>query len=382
MRRSRTFALTALTLLGLTLSACGGGGTTTAHAPAEPHATVTPTALSAPPLKHLALGAFHLDNIVPGPHGLVLFGAPVDTSAPPPPPGGGGAPFFGTSPALYFYDTASDASVGTVLKLDTLGPAPDGTPRGIGDAVAGGDWLAYVIMDTHATNWELWALNVVSNQKHLVDSAVMERQGPNGQWRGIMVTDGTTLVWSPGDIDGPRRHTLACGATSTLVDGTNGRALAPMALVDGTLLLTERHDQEAPSDGTYLWKLSEPAPARISELTGGTGSLNEAYAVWDDARSHSLALYDRTAGKVTQFWDTACIRPALAPDGPYVVCLDFDANVMRLLPVPSDVGTTLGGADGGGRGAIANDRAYWIQPADTNDPHGASVVDYIDLPAA
>lgn len=91
------------------------------------------------------------------------------------------------------------------------------------------------------------------------------------------------------------------------------------------------------------------------------------------------------SGKVTQFWDTTCLRPALAPDRPYVACLDFDANVMRLLSVPSDAGVALGGADGGDggdRGAIANGRAYWIEPADTNDPHGASVVDYIDLPAA
>lgn len=124
--------------------------------------------------------------------------------------------------------------------------------------MAGGDWLAYVIMDTHATSWELWALNVVTSQKHLVDSAAMEQQGPNGQWRGIMVTDGTTLVWSPGASFDPsphyalRRHTLASGETGTLLDGTNGMVPAPMALMHGSLLLTEEHNPQAPSDGTYL----------------------------------------------------------------------------------------------------------------------------------
>jgi hypothetical protein len=135
MRRSRTFALTALTLLGLALAACGGGGAASTRAPTRPpQATATPTALSAPPVKHLALGALHLDSVVPGPHGLALLGAPVDTSVPPPPPGGGCAPCFSPSPSLYFDDTSSDTTAGTVVKLVTPGPAPDGTPRGIGDA--------------------------------------------------------------------------------------------------------------------------------------------------------------------------------------------------------------------------------------------------------
>lgn len=367
--------LVACSLLASCASGSGSvrvGSATATPLPTFPVATPTLPGLTAPTLHELNLGDFQAQAVYPLSHGLLLVGKPADQ----------GTTLGQTGLAgIFFYDFASQS----IQTLARPAVAPDGTPRRITGLSPAGDWITFGTGDFGGAHWELRTVNVVTHEQRLLDSYLQEQDGPNAVWTGLVTSDGSEAVWSaftqsaeaPGWI--LRAYTFASGTTRTLLSGPATPSTGPLAMANGTILFTEKRPTPTASDGVYLWTLTDPAPKQISTDEPVNGGLSDQYAVWDDSHTLSLALFDRSTGQVTDAWDSSCIRPDVAHDRPYVVCIDFNSFDMRLVRVPTDQSVVLGKTIGAENGAIADGRTYWVKssPSDSNN-----IVDYVDLPAA
>ena len=325
-----------------------------------------------PPVHSIALGNFQASFVIPGPHGLVLYGNPGATGKPIGPAGGY---------ALYYYDFAAKR----VETIATPTPASDGTVRGVLGASAAGDWVVYVIADGTTGHWQLWAWNAVTGVRTLIDSATKEHS--QVQLGGDFAADGTDVVWSAavepnGFIEQAlREYTLATGKTRTLISGANAPIMHPLAMANGALFFDEAQSPSNTTYGTYLWVLDQSKPVRVSDEPPANATMNDRYIVWDQPHTMTLTLYDRVTGKVTDDWVTSCIRPSIALDRPYLVCLDYDTSTFRLVEIPSgrEVPFFPGQASGAGGGMVANGRDYWVATTATDEY--SNHIDYIDLPA-
>ncbi len=378
MRTSRTHGrasargplLIAALLTPLLLSACQGPlGSSDGSAPTATQAPPIATPLQRPAIHQIALGQFMANAVFPGPDGLILYGAP---GSQPPHLGQEGAP------AVYFYDFASSQ----VITIAKATPAPDGTARGAQIAMTAGDWVVYQLADGNGAHWSLWAVNVRTGAKTLVDSYVEENSAPLAPMYGLVTMDAGSVVWSVGvqttgaPVFSLHQYTFASGSASVLISGPDTPILAPRSLVDGTILLSESHDTPQATDGLYLWTPS--GSKRISGDSPVNAHMNSQYVVWDNPQARSLALYNRATGQVTETWQTACIRPDIALDRPYVVCLDYDHTTLYLVQAPSGQAIDLSPASGAETGAIANGRDYWVAPSSSSFNN---IVDYVDLPS-
>lgn len=368
---ARLFGPVLLALVML-LTGCASAANAGAAQPGSGSQTTpspTDVTVKMPETHTLSLGTAQADLVFPGPHGLAFFAAKQTDSA-----------LVEDRTSLSYYDFTTQQ----VSTIATAANAPDGTPRTIADVAAAGDWVFFVQTDETGAHWSLDAVNVVTHQQKPVDSYVQEQSSANTTWLGRMISDGAQLVWSTsvqsdaGMTFVLRSYDLASGQTQALLSGPRTPAVAPLAVFHGSVLLFERHPQPDDTDGLYLWKSGDLAPQQISTFVPLNAALNDQYAVWDDPHTMNLTLYNRSTGEITPDWETGCLRPALAPDRPYVVCLDFNHSALKLLQVPSDKGISFASANTGQRGAIANGRAYWVFP--TPGSPFSTTIDYIDLP--
>lgn len=317
------------------------------------------------------LGNFLAESATPNADGLVLVGNPGSTWQ--------GSTQAGLL-ALYFYDFGSHQ----IKTLATPTDAPDGTQRGIGSIVAAGHWIVYEDADAGNGHWSLFAINTQTGEQRLIDSYIEEGSAPGANMYGLFATDGADLAWSVGvqNTGAPvfvlKVYNFASQQTRTLMSGPNTPIVAPYAVAGGSIVLEESHEPAQPSDGVYLWKLTDPAPQQISTDQPVNMALNDHFAIWDNPHMMTLSLYNRDTGKLTETWLQNCIRPAIALDRPYVVCLDYNHKYMILAQAPSGQATPLDSASASETGAIASERDYWMQPGGTED--FSNIVDYIDLP--
>ncbi len=367
--------LVIMVLIVFSLAACSGvasAGTPSRTPVASAQDSPTPVSL---PIHTFTLDNFLADAVYPNQDGLLLSGKPGSTKQT---PGGGGEG--AGAPALYFYDFTTHQ----IKIVATPTPAPDGTPRGITFGVVAGHWLAFTVADTNDAHWSVRAVNTQTGEERLIDSYLQEGSAPIAPFYGLLASDGVDLAWSASvQTTGTPSFVLkvyhfATQQTSVLLSGPQTPSVAPLAVSNGTLLFFESHETRASSDGVYLWNLSEPAAQQISTDRPVNGALNDHFAVWDLPQDRTLSGYDRDTHTLHESWGRRCIRPAIAQDHPYVVCLNFNESMMVLVQVPSGQETPLGVASTGETGAIANGRAYWIQPSAT-DP-ATNTVGYVDLP--
>jgi hypothetical protein len=365
-----------LVVLCVAVAGCSGSSTSTSEVTGQtPAGSTSGPVVGVPPIHTISLGNFQADLVQPGPHGLVLYGNPGTVGQPLGPAGGN---------AVYYYDFSSQQ----VETIATPTPAGDGTVRGIIGANPAGDWVVYGVVDPNQQHWELWAVNVVTHEHRLIDSAAQENS--QAQWDGNFVTDGTNIVWSAGiEPNGTveqalRDYNLAARTTQTLMIGPSPSTpfMQPLALEGNSLAVTQTYPNNPGQSGLYLWTLGQSSPQLISTEEPANVSMNDHYIVWDQPHTMSLTLYDRASGQITDQWVPGCIRPSIAADRPYVMCLDFDQQTYKLVSVPS--GTSLSffahQASTGTGGMIGNDRAYW--PATTANNAYSNTVDYFDLPTS
>jgi hypothetical protein len=368
-RRGRKISTGWVILVVMSALIAGCADTSTRQTVVAPSVTATTGGLHYPAIQTIALGDFMASYMTPSAHGLLLFGTP----------GAVGQPIGSAGQtALYYYDDASQQ----IASIATPTPAADGSPRGIQYVAAAGDWAAYIVADASQTNWELWALNLVTHAQQLVDSAAKEQS--QYHMGGSVVLDGSNLIWSATNVIGGtpenslRELSLATGSVTTLLTAPGPRFIFPEVLYNGALCYEQ---DDANGVGTiWLWVLSEAAPKAISTQPAINITMNDHFIVWDDVHSRSLTLYDRTTGQETDKWVTSCIRPAIAETVPYVVCVDFDPNTYRLAQLPSGGNLTFYDHKAASLViTVVNDRAYWLGTGE-NDPY-ANQVDYFDLSA-
>ncbi len=336
----------------------------------------SPTPISLP-IHTFTLDNFLADGVYPNQDGLLLSGSPPGSTHQAP---GGGSSGVVLAPALYFYDFATHQ----IRIVATSTPAPDGTPRGIIQAIAAGHWVAFTVADTGGAHWSVQTVNTQTGEKRLIGSYLQEESAPGASFYGRLASDGVDLVWSAGvQTTGALSFVLkayhyASQQSRVLLSGPQTPVVGPLAVSNGTLLFIERHATRVSSDGVYLWNLSEPAAQQISRDDSVTGALNDHFAVWDLPQDKTLSAYDRDTHTRHDSWGRRCVRPAIAQDRPYVVCRNFDEGLMVLAQVPSGQETPLGAAGAGQTGAVVNGRAYWVQPSATS--LAINTISYVDLP--
>jgi hypothetical protein len=376
-------------LVALLLAGCSGAGHTivttgkiTATAVATAVATATPTTAGALPIHSMDLGAFQANYAMPVDTGLVLRGNPGTTPLPVSPDGNG---------ALYYYDNATHH----VTLLASLTPTPGGAQRNINIAQAAGTWVVYDVADAVDENWEIWALDLRTKQRQLVASAVGEQRSVGFHFG--LVTDGTSLVWSHAVVDNGQLVTrmalydLTSGASRTLMTLPATTNVVPAALYAGSLVFVESPPQPTPAGGinngyplpldtVWLWKLADPAPAQIATPGGLNYIMDDRYIIWDDWHTQTVALYDRAAGKQHDGFVTGCIDPGMAPGLPYVICTAGNkTQSYQLVRLPTGERQTIATHRGFyQRVAVADGRAYWVEPASTG--FAGDHVDYIEIP--
>jgi hypothetical protein len=379
MRRLRLLPGLLLAGLALCLAACNGGvpglnGATTPLPTAIP-ATPTPNpalvsnatgAITVPsPMPSISLGSYQAATVAAVRSGLVL--------APPPPNSStfgvaslAFVPFKGGTPTTFAH-----AATGTTINAFTTG----------------GDWVAYVQADAQGGNWELWAVNPTTGTQHQVDSAVQEHG--SGILPGDFATDGTDVVWAV-SVAGQNSATLfaynlASGTTRTL---DNLPAATFVAVVLVNRLLYYQTVDTANKTTAWLWLLTQPTPTQITAQPKGGVALNSRYVAWYDADPCNLDLYDIVTGKTIQIGNNdcsnaiiaPCVAPIIAPDRPYMACLDDVDDQYQVIRVPAGTSATFGLHATGGFGAFANGRLYWIP--EPNPLSSNTVVDYFNLPAS
>lgn len=369
-----------LVVIVCSLTACDGAFAADTPTSTPAASSSTHDAPSPPPpallIHTLTLNNFLADAVYPNQDGLLLAGNPGPAHQTP----GSGAEGAG-APALYFYDFTTQQ----IRIRATPTSAPDGTPRGITESVAAGHWLAFIVADAGYAHWSLQAINTQTGEQRLIDSYLQEGSAPGVSFLGALALDGVDLAWSASvPTTGASSFVLkmyhfATQQTRVLLSGPQTPTVAPLAISNGTLLLRERHATQGPSDGVYLWNLSEPAAQQISTDQPLSGALSEHFAVWDLPQDRTLSAYNRDTHTLLESWGRRCLRPAIAQDRPYVVCLNFNEEQMILVHVPSGQETPLGAAGIGNKGTVANGRAYWVQPGATGP--ATNTVDYVDLPA-
>ncbi len=375
MRRPRL--LSGLVFAGMLffLAACSDGGIITGPSTPQPTAIpATPTpnpalvsnataAITLPAsMNTVSLGTYQAATVGATTQGLVL--------APPPP----------NSSTL---GTASLAFVafkgGTPTTFAHATPATGNIARTINAYTTGGAWVAYVQADAQGGNWELWAVNPATGTKHLVDSATQEHG--SGLLPGDFATDGTDVVWAVA-VYGQNSSTLfaydlASGTRRTL-DNLPAASFVAVALVNRLLYFQTADTQNKTT--AWLWLLTQPTPTQITARPKGAVALNSRYVAWYDADPGNLDLYDIVTGKTTAVSEAPCVMPILAPDRPFIACLDDVDDQYQVIRVPAGTSATFGLHATGGFGAIANGRLYWIP--EPNPLSSNTVVDYFDLPAS
>lgn len=362
-------------LVALFLTGCGAGSspTTAAWTPTpNPTATATPETVTVPAIHTITLNNFMASYVFPTAHGFMLFGNPGTVGQP---IGWAGAR------ALYYYDNAAQQ----VQQVAVPTPSTDGVERGIRAMIAAGDWTIYDVADANDTHWEVWALNLTTKQRRLVGSAASE-QSPL-VFYASMVTDGTSLVWSHATPTAGNTfhhvlmvYDLASGNARTLETTPAGTNDIPEAMANGAVVFDRRAGDTTTTDSLWLWTLGDSAPKQISTNPGLNFTMNDQYIVWDDVHSHSLIFYDRATGQENDnTWVASCIRPWMALDRPYLVCIDFDPSTYRLVRVPSGANATFYEGKASSKVIfIGNDRAYWVATPQ-HSPY-SNQIDYFDLP--
>lgn len=367
IRHGRWLSMTVASVIATSALLAGCATIGGASTPPAATATATTVPLRVPPIQTIALGNFMANYVIPAAHGVLLLGTPGKTGQDAGPTG---------YSALYYYDDASQQ----VTAVATPTPATDGTPRGVQYVAAAGDWAAYMVADSDSSHWELWALNLATDASHLVDSAAQEGILFNSDQPKL---DGTTLAWYATSLtngvtqNNVRVYTLATGATRTLLTLPGQEFAYPSAIFDGKLVYTR--DDGNGNQTTWLWTLTDAAPKQIASGAGLTVTMNDRYVVWDDVHSRSLTLYDRATGTLAESWVGSCIRPALAEDRPYAVCVDFDTNTYRLARLPSGDDRSFSDHQSVNNDiGVSNDRAYWLGSGQGG--MSSNQVDYFDLP--
>jgi hypothetical protein len=397
----RSLPILALMMIALLLAACNGGGLggpapTPTATPIPPTPTPnaglvsTSTAAIAIPgsMATVSLGNDVAESLTANQDGLILAGAAkgssINNSA-------------GVASLLYLGFSAKTPQV-----LATATPATDKTVRGITTFIGGGDWAVYVLQGQQGQDWELWAVNVTNNTKMMIDSATQEKG--SGILADDFATDGTDVVWAVPvagqnisvlhayDLTTNAVRTLLsvpAGAFSNLVMAnqllfyqvtTDGAAATPSPTpgATGTPAPTATPAPVTPVTTSWLWLLTQPHATQLNAQVLGNAALNSHYLAWYESDPAVMDFYDIFTGKTQQVSENPCVDPVLAPDRPYLGCLDDVDDQYQVMRTPSGTSAAFGLHATGGFGALANGRVYWIP--EPNPLSSNSVVDYFSLP--
>jgi hypothetical protein len=356
-------AFCALTSLAFMLAACDVDATTVIQMP-----TPTPVPYSGPPIHRLPLPNFQASLAVPGPHGVLLYGAPhgMDPLI--------NLPAFPGAQSLYYYDLATQ----TIQAVTTLSAAEEQELWHITYATVEGDTVIYIKGPEVGEPSEVHLYNLLTRHDRLLASAEQ------------VAVDARTILWAQ---QGPSQwlfetYDLASGTTTShavalgSVDPPTVAGVVPRALLGKSVVysLISSVFGSSITITDFLWTLdSRSAPQQLTtgNLTGV--ALTDSSVVWTDSSTQSLTLYDRETADSIMRWVSPCIRPAMSPDRPYAVCLNNAASTLQLVHLPDGSAIPLSRVGSMEEGAIANDRAYWIEP--TGHTLLGTTLDYIDLPA-
>ncbi len=320
-------------------------------------------------ISQINLGNFYArDPIKVTPDGIILFGSwngvtPTNQSA---------------YKSVYFYNF-TDQKIHTIA---TATPAPDGEDRGFGWAEGNNDWIIYIDYTSNSLYWELWATNVATNQKILIDSAAKEQfNAPMGG----LTTNGKIVVYAISTPNGPQLRKYDLTSEITTVMDSSGSYLFQAMQLSGNMLFFWK--VSGPQTMTaWLWNLDQPAPVQLPVTPSLNVALNGNYLVWDTAidlgQYFKLSLYNIVTGKVIDPWGPQCYRPGIALDRPYVACEGVNSVTapLYLVRIPSGTSAPFGLANGGEWGQIVNGHSYWPISND-KFPGTSTFIDYIDVPA-
>lgn len=348
--------------------------------------TLSATATPIFPIHTIEVSNFQAIAVLPGTHGLVLYGAPLS--------GGNADASPGTvdsASALFYYDYSTKA----IQQIATAVPAADGTKTNIVVAHVAGDWLVYDLegVPVPAPQYsELWAVNLVTHQHTLLEQGTGNVFSGTSRLVGSFALNGSEIVWSVGNVadDGQTTWTIK---DRPLPNGQlqsypiplsrTDRLVGPIAFdATSVLLRVSYENMEAPAssvDGLYVLSRDGGTIKRISGDIPPDASIASTYMVWDNPETMNLALYARQTGQTNEKWFSACIRPVFASDGTYLVCLDYADNMLRLVHVPSGQSISIGVARNDDYPVLDGDRLYWVQPSSATE--SGSHIDYISLPA-
>jgi hypothetical protein len=259
-----------------------------------------------------------------------------------------------------------------------------------------GDWIVFIEQGSSSNIAKLWAINASTLTPTLVDSV----QWRTKKFEGFdgFATDGKRLIWCRFDQESGKDPSDEWNSLDFDVSGSRTTLAAPRyfgrtpQVIAGNSLIITGGGYDLPDPtvlgpavrhelGLYLWTLPSAQPnllAPYDPLTATSYTADTRYMLWTKLPSETLALFDLTTGHETDNWVKSCIRPALAPDCPYAVCLDYTRDQMMLVHVPSGQTQPLGVTNDYARGEIANGRAYWVQPS-PGSAFGDTVA-YVDLP--
>lgn len=336
-----------LSAFSILLAACAGN--------ALPATTPTAT----PPLsnvEHFSLGNFQASSLLPMAHGLLVFGTPGSVGSPSDMP----PDQLGQPTALYYFNIATQA----LQRLVTVAQTPSQT---ITFVAAAGDWVVYSTSAQSHSLDTIWAMNALTHEQETV-ATTSDFDG----FLGPFTTDGKVVVWVSTAGNQHVLHMYDLGthhsqSVTTIVDPPLiQQQVFPVAVDQGTILYSQRIINTPPSTtqykdgGMYLWKSRTSAPQHLSQAFSMKVRMVSQYAVWDDAQTQSLSLYDRQTGSVTDAWASSYIHPDLASDGTYVACLDYDHSLAVVIQIHTRTRTVLGDTVDNTNGAIVNGHVYWI----------------------
>lgn len=189
----------------------------------------------------------------------------------------------------------------------------------------------------------------------------------------------TDLYWSlvkytDGHFTGTLRDFSFATRETTILYTNPTLGVTPVAMNDEAFLLYQG-DSSGQNSSIWLLKRGETTPKQISTQHGNNATMNDHYAVWDEAHSQTITVYDLQTGQETQHRQS-CIRPVIDETGPYVVCFEFSAQIFLLLPLPNGLALQFANGTGylEGDGQIYDGRVFWVGSSKTE-------IDYFDLPA-
>ena len=226
---------------------------------------------------------------------------------------------------------------------------------------------------------------MVTNTKVLLDSEQKEGTGIPLQ---TFVMNSQFVIWTIRALtrDAVHEYRFATQQATVLMIPVDG-SYASLFLAGNTLYF---EIPTQPANIPYLWNLDQTTPpVQLPFEVLLNSTFNGNYIITDSINfsgpSNPLTLYNIVTGKLTKAWGPRCIRPGIAPDRPYAICIDYDASTWELVRIPSGASTpfAVGEADIGafGYNQIVNGNVYWLPLSNlTTSNHSNNQVDYFTLP--